>query len=614
LPATSESTVSGLNISQCLHRLFENQAERTPNVRAIVAHDGQLSYAELNRRSNQLAYYLKSLGIGLETRVGIALPRSAEMIVAALAVLKAGAAYVPLDPAYPLQRLKYLVENSEICVLLTHRLVPEGLNPKLIKIIPLESRWSTVAGNPEYNPDSKAENANLAYVIYTSGSTGKPKGVMVSHGNVVSSTGARARYYVQQPGRFLALSSFSFDSSVAGIFWTLLSGGELWLPPDGAEKNVARITEFVRHGSITHLLALPSLYKSLLLHSSNNELASLQTVIVAGEPCAGDLVAAHFHRLSEVRLFNEYGPTEVTVWCTVYEASPGRHYSSIPIGRPLPGLEAHILDPYMKPVDRGEAGELHMGGPQVARGYLHRPDLTAERFLPDPFAKLPGARLYRTGDVARYLAEGDIEFLGRTDQQVKIRGHRIELGEIESALRQHPQIRQAAVAAKKDVGDRPKLVAYVVPLAGTIDPVVLRGFLRQMLPEYMIPVTYVTLGSLPLNANGKLDRQALPDPGPAESQNTYVAPRTPFERKLAQIWADLLGLKRVGIHDNFFELGGDSILGLKMAAHANQAGIRLNITKLIEQPTIAGLAADCTPPESPNVTAANHFARSCPPR
>jgi amino acid adenylation domain-containing protein len=600
LRAESESAVSQLALSRHLHRLFEHQAERTPQARAIVAHDGQLSYAELNSRSNQLAHYLKSLGVGLETRVGIALPRSAEIIVASLAVLKAGAAYVPVDPAYPLQRFKYLVEDSGACVLLTHRLMPEGLNQKSIRIVPLESHWERVEGSPECNLASKGEDANLAYVIYTSGTTGRPKGAMVSHANVVSSTQARAAYYVQPPGRFLMLSSLSFDSSVAGIFWTLLNGGELWLPPEGAEKNVARIAEFVRHGDITHLLALPSLYKSLLLHSTNNELASLRTIIVAGEPCPADLVTAHFHHLPDARLFNEYGPTEMTVWCTVYEASPTRYYSSVPIGTPLPALNAYILNPLMEPVDRGEAGELYMGGPQVARGYLHRPDLTAERFLPDPFAELPGARLYRTGDLARRTEEGEIDFLGRTDQQVKIRGHRVELGEIESALRQHPQVREVVVAGKKDGEDRQRLVAYLVPWEGTIDPAALRSFLRQTLPEYMIPATYVSLGALPLNPNGKLDRQSLPDPGPPESQNAYVAPRTQVEQKLAQIWSDVLGVQQVGMHDNFFELGGDSILGLQMAAHANRAGLRLNITQLIEQPTLAGLAAACMPAGAAN--------------
>jgi len=598
LPTDFESTVSEGATAQCLPSAFEAQAEQSLSSRAVVAHDGQYSYAELNRRSNQLAHYLQSLGAGPETRVGIAVPRSAEMIVAALAVLKAGAAYVPIDPAYPLQRFTYLVEDSEVSLLLTHRLVPEGLSSRSINIIPLESHWSKVAGRPEYNPDPTTNGANLAYIIYTSGSTGNPKGVMVSHGNVINSTDVRARYYSQQPNRFLVLSSFSFDSSVAGIFWTLTSGGELWLPPEGTEKNVARISEFIRHGSITHLLALPSLYKSLLLHSTNNELRCLRTVIVAGEPCPADLVTEHFHHLPEARLFNEYGPTETTVWCTVYEASPIRSYHSVPIGRPLMNLEAHILDPEMKSVAPGKAGQLYIGGPQVARGYLNRPDLTAERFVPDPFAGVPGARLYRSGDMAKYLADGNIDFLGRADQQVKIRGYRVELGEIESGLRQHPQIQDAAVACKNAGNDNQRLVAYVVPKREGIDAATLRRFLRQSLPEYMIPAIYVSLRSLPLNANGKLDREALPDPGPAESQDTYVAPRTQVEQRLTQIWADLLRVKRVGIHDNFFELGGDSILGLQMAAHANKAGIRLNITQIIEQPTVAGLAATCTPAES----------------
>ena len=580
---------------QLLHGLFEAQVQRTPSAPAVVAPDGHFTYAELNHRSNQLAHYLQSLGIGPETRAGIALPRSAEMIVAALAVLKAGGAYVPIDPGYPLQRFKYLAEDSGISVLLTHRAVPEGLNPKAINLIPLESHWRRVAEGPEYCPRSKTEGWNLAYIIYTSGSTGKPKGVMISHENVAASTAARARYYSLQPNRFLLLSSFSFDSSVAAIFWTLLIGAELWLPPEGTQQNVARIAEFVRRGNITHLLALPHLYKSLLLHANNHELQSLRTVIVAGEPCPADLVNAHFRHLPDAFLFNEYGPTEATVWCTVYKTTAAHQSDSIPIGKPIANVEARILDPEMKPVGPGEIGELYVGGPQLARGYLGRSDLTAERFLPNSWAEVPGERMYRTGDLAKSGADGNIDFLGRADQQVKIRGHRIELGEIESALREHPQIREAIVAPKSDGKGHQKLVAYVVAGTKEIDAVNLRQFLSRILPGYMVPTAYVILGALPLNANGKLDRQALPDPQPAESQSTFIAPRTQTEQRLAQIWAELLQVKRVGIDDNFFELGGDSILGLQMVARANQAGIHLNVTQVAEKPTIAELASHCAP-------------------
>lgn len=597
MPANPES-VPELTVPRRLHCLFEAQAERTPAARAVVAHDGQFSYAELDRRSNRLAHYLQSLGIGPEMRVGIALPRSAEMIVAALAVLKAGGAYVPIDPAYPLQRFKYLAEDSRISVLLTHRTVPEGLDLESINVVPLEKHWSRISAGPEHSPGSKTAGSNLAYVIYTSGSTGKPKGVMVSHENVINSTAARIRYYARPPRRFLVLSSFSFDSSVASIFWTLLSGGELWLPPEGAQQNVTRIAEFIRQGGISHLLALPPLHKSLLMAANGDELHSLRTVIVAGEPCPADLLAAHFRCLPEASLFNEYGPTEAAVWCTVYQASPSRHINSVPIGKPISTVEVRVLDSQMRPAAPADAGELYVGGPQLARGYLGRPDLTAEKFLPDSFSKLPGARLYRTGDLVRYSADGDLDFLGRADQQVKIRGHRIELGEIESALREHPQVEEAAVAGKKDAEGHQKLVAYYVPKTEKIDAVILRRFLSQVLPVYMVPATYVMLDSLPVNANGKLDRQALPDPKPAELHNTYVAPRNQVEQKLAEIWADLLGIKRVGIHDNFFDLGGDSILGLQMTARANQAGLRLNLTQIAERPTIAGLAATCRPAES----------------
>jgi amino acid adenylation domain-containing protein len=598
LSITSESIAEPVIITT-FHGLFEDQAERTPGIRAVVAHDGQFSYAELNRRSNQLAHYLQSLGIRPEMRVGIALPRSAEMIVAALAVLKAGGAYVPIDPAYPPQRFRYLAEDSQVSVLLTHRAVPEGLSPKSVQIIPLESHWGRIAAFSEKNPDSGSNGANLAYIIYTSGSTGKPKGVMVSHENAIHSTQARLEYYALQPGRFLVLSSFSFDSSVASIFWTLLAGGELWLTPEGTQQNIARIAELVRHGSITHLLALPSLYKSLLLQSTNNELRSLRMTIVAGEACPADLVKTHFRQLPETSLFNEYGPTEATVWSTVYQTVPELHTNSIPIGKPISTVQAHILDAQMALVAPQESGELYLGGPQLARGYLDRPDLTAEKFLPDPFARVPGARLYRTGDLCRYRAGGDIEFLGRVDQQVKIRGHRIELGEIETALREHPQVAEAVVASKQDQEGHPRLAAYVVSRGEKLDAIALRRFLSQSLPGYMVPTTYMVLDHLPVNVNGKLDRQALPDPKPAESQNTYVAPRNQAEQRLAEIWMDLLGVKRVGIHDDFFDLGGDSILGLQIVARANHAGIRLNVTQIVEQPTIAGLAANSTLAEPP---------------
>lgn len=576
--------------SQCLHGLFEVQVERTPNARAVVAQDGEFTYAELDRRSNQLAHYLQSLGIGPERRAGIALPRSAEMIMAALAILKAGGAYVPIDPAYPLQRFKYLAENSGVSVLLTHRVVPEGVNTQQIKVVPLESHWSKASTMPEHAPQLPVEDANLAYIIYTSGSTGKPKGVMVSHKNVVRSTEARRSHYTMMPERFLVLSSFSFDSSVAGIFWTLAAGGELWLPPEGTQQNIPRIREFVRHGRITHLLALPSLYRPVLLHAGSDGLESLRTVIVAGEACPADLLTEHFRYLPETLLFNEYGPTEASVWCTAHQATPTLQSRSVPIGKPISSADVHILDAQMRPVSPTETGEIYIGGSQVARGYLDRPDITAERFVPDAFSKILGARLYRTGDIGRHSTDGSIEFLGRADQQVKIRGYRIELGEIEAALREHPEIREAAVAARKD-----RLVAYVAARdEGGIDAADLRRFLRQRLPEYMTPATYITLDALPVNANGKLDRQALPDPRPAESQNAYAAPRNAMENRLAQIWAELLGVKRVGIHDNFFDLGGDSILGLQMVARTNQAGIRLNLTQIMDRPTIAEITASTT--------------------
>lgn len=591
-PQTVNSAQVMSNTPQCVQHLFEAQVVQTPNASAIVAHDGKLSYSELNRRSNQLAHYLQSLGVGPEMRVGIALPRSGDMVVAMMAVLKAGAVYVPMDLSYPPQRFKYLAEDSGISVLLTHRAVPEGLNPELT-IISLEKSRSEIARLSESNPDSKCDTANLAYIIYTSGSSGQPKGVMVNHGNLIRSTHARVGYYPRRPARFLLLSSFAFDSSVAGIFWTLLTGGELWLPPEGTQRNIARITDFILHGKITHLLLLPSLYKSLLLQPTRDAFSSLEAVIVAGESCPSDLVAAHVRDLPKVMLFNEYGPTEATVWCTVHQIDSTRETSSVPIGKAIPEMHVRILDQDMRTVKPGEAGEIYIGGPQLARGYLGRPDLTAEKFVPDPEAH--GSRLYRTGDLASRNQDGEINFLGRADLQVKIRGYRIELGEIESALREHEHVEDAVVAGKKDQSGRDRLVAYIVPKTTAINMAALQPFLSQRLPAYMVPATYITLDSLPMNANGKLDRRALPEPKQMDMESSYAPPRNQTEQKLTEIWAELLGVKRVGIHDNFGDLGGDSIVGLQVVARAAQAGIRITLAQIVEQPTIAKLAASCTP-------------------
>ncbi|HWZ45926.1 MAG TPA: non-ribosomal peptide synthetase [Candidatus Saccharimonadales bacterium] len=576
---------------ECLQRLFEAQVERTPNASAIVALDGQFSYSELNRRSNQLAHYLQSLGLGPEMRVGIALPRSGEMIVAMMAVLKAGGVYVPLDLSYPPQRFKYLAEDSKISILLTQRAVPEGLNPELA-IVSLDKHRSEIAALSESNPDSECEPANLAYIIYTSGSSGQPKGVMVSHENLVRSTHARVGYYSRPPARFLLLSSFAFDSSVAGIFWTLLAGGELRLPPEGAQRNIARITQFIFHGKITHLLSLPSLYKSLLLQPTFDAFVSLEAVIVAGESCPSDLVAAHARHLPKVTLYNEYGPTEATVWCTVHQIDSSKDTSSVPIGKAIPEMQVHVLDQDMKTVEPGKEGEIYIGGAQLARGYLERPDLTAEKFVPNPFPEARGLRLYRTGDLASLNQDGDINFLGRADLQVKIRGYRIELGEIESALREHQHVGEAAVAGRKDQAGRERLVAYVVPKTTEIDMAALQSFLSHRLPAYMVPATYVMLDALPMNANGKLDRRALPEPKQTDLQ--YAPPRNDTEERLAGIWAQLLGVAQVGIHDKFADLGGDSIVGLQVVARANQAGIRINLTEIVQESTIAKLAASCT--------------------
>ncbi|MGH7830205.1 MAG: amino acid adenylation domain-containing protein, partial [Candidatus Binatia bacterium] len=384
----------------------------------------------------------------------------------------------------------------------------------------------------EKNPDADMTRENLAYVIYTSGSTGTPKGVLVTHQSLVHSTRARTIYYREPAASFLLLSSLAFDSSVAGIFWTLCQGGMLVLPNQGPERDLASVEALIAKNRVSHTLSVPSLYRLLLEGAQAQRLSSLRTVIVAGEACPAKLAEIHRRIIPQASLFNEYGPTEATVWCTVHAVNPDRDGTSVPIGQPISGIQIHLLDPHMRPVSVGVAGELYIGGVAVARGYLNHPQLTADRFVPDPFAEESGARLYRTGDLGRCLANGNIEFLGRIDHQVKIRGFRIELEEIQAILTRHPAVREAIVSKREDfVGDA-QLVAYVVPqLEQSLTVTELRSFVKSRLPDYMVPSAFVTLPSLPLTSRGKLDRRALPAPdrNRPEQRVPFVPPSTPEE-------------------------------------------------------------------------------------
>ncbi|MEQ9237073.1 non-ribosomal peptide synthetase family protein [Coleofasciculus sp. E2-BRE-01] len=599
---------------KCIHHLIEEQAERTPNSIAVAFEDQQLTYAQLNQKANQLAHYLQQLGVKPDVLVGICVERSLEMVIGILGILKAGGAYVPLDPTYPQERLSFILEDTQTSVVLTQQRLIDHFPQHNTHIICLDNDWEAITQESKsisippllrgargdqtlskqdcFPPEMTGEN--LAYIIYTSGSTGKPKGVQITHRNLVHSTSARLTYYQEPVTRFLLLSSFAFDSSIAGIFWTLCQGGMLYLPPEGLQRDVPQLIELIAKQHISHLLSLPSLYSLVLEQAKPEQLTSLRTIIVAGESCPKELVQRHLDLKLEASLFNEYGPTEGTVWTSVYHCQSPERRTQVPIGRPIANTQIYLLDAHLHPVPIGVVGELYISGDGLARGYLNQPEMTEQRFIPNPFSHTSGARLYKTGDLARYLPDGNIEFIGRIDNQVKIRGFRVELGEIETALSQHPGVRESVVLARDDVPGDKRLIVYIVPNRESIPTISqLRNFLKKVLPEYMIPSAFVWLKELPLTPNGKVNRRGLPAPDQVRPEITgvFVAPRTPVEEKLVKIWAELLKIERVGIHDNFFELGGHSLLTTQLLAKVRdtfQADVSLR--QLLEVPTVAGLA------------------------
>ncbi|MDZ8090978.1 MAG: amino acid adenylation domain-containing protein [Nostoc sp. DedQUE05] len=588
---------------KCIHQLFEEWVEQTPDAVAVVFENQQLTYRELNHRANQLAHQLQNLGVKPDVLVGICVERSLEMIVGLLGILKAGGAYVPLDPNYPSDRLAFMLDDAQLPVLLTQQRLVEKLPQHQAVTICLDADWNQIANNSSSNPVSAVTASNLAYVIYTSGSTGKPKGVMVAHTGLCNLVIAQIQIYnVQTDSRILQFASFSFDASIFEVVMALGTGARLYLGTKESLLPGSSLIELLQNYGITHITLPPSALAVL----PAEELPALQNITVAGEACPPDLV----ERWScGRRFFNAYGPTEATVWSTVAECR-GNITNKPPIGRPIANTQIYLLDGNLQPVPVGVSGELHIGGIGLARGYLNRPELTQQKFILHPFQRGRGAgeqgsrgetedqsfnskRLYKTGDLARYLPDGNIEYLGRIDHQVKLRGFRIELGEIEALLSQHPGVIQNTIIVREDIPGSQRLVAYTVPNSDQVPTISdLRRFLKERLPEYMVPSAFVMLDTLPLTPNGKVDRRALPAPeSRPELEVNFVAPRTPQEEKLAAIWADVLRLQQVGIHDNFFEIGGDSILSLQIIARANQAGIQLNIKQLFQHQTIAELAA-----------------------
>jgi len=599
-----------------LHVPIAAQAARTPDAVAVVFEDESLTYRALEARATRLAHHLVRLGAGPEARVGVCLQRGPEMMVAVLAVLKAGAAYLPLDPGDPAERRAYMLEDAGAPLVVTRSSLRGLLAGEGARIVLVDGDEDGIAAEAAGAPRSSVVPENAAYVIYTSGSTGRPKGVVVTHANAVSLlAGMDDPVGAAVPGTWLAVSRLSFDAHVTELLWTLARGFRVVIHPEPERARAERgaLARRIRRHAVTHLQCTPSLLRMLLAESGVEGLAGVERLFLGAEPLPPDLVR-ELGAVVSGGVVNLYGPTETTVWATAHEVE--RVAGRIPIGSALAGARVYVLDGALRPQPVGVPGELCIAGPGVARGYLNRPGMTAERFVPDPFASVPGARMYRSGDRVRWVEGAParecvgvpdpreaertdapahprtavLDFLGRMDAQVKIRGFRIEPGEIEAVLSAHVGVRVARVIVREDAPDEKRLVAYVV---GDVEANALREHLRGSLPEYMVPAAFVPLEALPLTPNGKLDRKALPAPEYAAEVDRYVAPRTPVEEVLGGIWAELLGRGRVGAEASFFDLGGHSLLATRLTAHVRQVfGVELPLRAVFERPVLSGLAAE----------------------
>ncbi|MEH2161477.1 MAG: amino acid adenylation domain-containing protein [Nostoc sp.] len=574
----------------CIHQLFEYQVEKTPEQIAVIFEDKQVSYQELNQRANQLAHYLQILNAKPEILVGICVERSLEMIVGLLAILKVGGAYVPLDPAYPSERLALMLEDSQLPILLTQQNLLSKLPKHQAYVVCLDSDEEAITQQSQENLTSLVTDENLSYVIYTSGSTGKPKGVAIEHHSTVALLHwAKEVFTTEDLAGVLAATSICFDLSVFEIFVPLCWGGKVILA-----ENALYLPRLLAAQQVTLINTVPSAIAELL--RINGIPTSVRTVNLAGEPLQNRLVQQIYELDNIQKVFNLYGPTEDTTYSTFTLVKKGD--SIVTIGRAIANTSCLILDEQMQPVPTGVSGELYIAGEGLARGYLNRPELTDQRFIPNPFnnskLKVKNSKLYKTGDLVRYLPDGNIEYIGRIDQQVKIRGFRIELGEIETALWQHPDVQEAVVIAREFAPGDQRLVAYVVPKPEPADTNVgnLRRFLKQKLPDHMIPSRFVQLSALPLTANGKVDRQALS--APAQTLNAsvkFVAPRTPIEERVGEIWSTVLGIKNIGVHDNFLALGGHSLLAFQILCRIRDIfQVELPMRHFFEAATIAEIA------------------------
>jgi amino acid adenylation domain-containing protein len=571
---------------KCLHQLFEARVQQTPEAVAVVFEDTQLTYRELNQRANQLAHHLQQLGVGPEILVGLCIERSLEMLVGILGILKAGGAYVPLDPAYPQDRLAFMLQDAQVSVLLTQQRLAEGLPRHTARVFYLDAGWRDIPRVSDQNLVGGATSENLAYVIYTSGSTGRPKGVAIAHRSTVAFIHWAINTFTPEDlAGVLASTSLSFDLSVFEIFVPLSIGGTVILVED-----VLHLHSLSSSRQVSLINTVPSAMTELL--RSGRVPAPVRTVNMAGEALSNALTQQILQQDTIERVFNLYGPSETTTYST--SALVERGGRELSIGRPITNTRVYILDSHLHPAPIGIAGELYIGGDGLARGYLNRPELTAERFIPDPFSRKSDVRLYKTGDLARYRPDGNIELLGRIDHQVKIRGFRIELGEIEEVLRQHPEVREAVVVARKDFSGNKRLVAYIVATQRQ-PPVInnLRNYLKEKLPEHMLPSAFSLLDTLPLTPNGKIDRCALPAPESVKhsEEEVFVAPTSMVHHQLIQIWEELLDARPIGIRDNFFHRGGHSLLAARLVNRIEQVfGKKIPLAALFAGPTVEQLA------------------------
>lgn len=573
-----------------LHELFETQVDRVPESLAVVCGSRRLTYRELDQRADVVASRLRNQSVGAEQRIGIYLGRSVDVIAAMLAVLKSGAAYVPLDPAYPVQRVDDMVSDADISVVIGTERDRERFEGRGLRYLSVDEQEVTAS---ESSLAEATVPHHLAYVIYTSGSTGRPKGVMVSHANAVSSTLARFTFYRSPVERFLLLSSPSFDSSVAGIYWTLSQGGTLYIPSEGMHHDSEHIAKLISDERISHLLALPSFYKQILEHLERP--FELKCAVVAGEACHPDVVELHRRKSPTAILVNEYGPTEGTVWSNAFRIDADETDGlRIPIGRPIDSMYGYVLDERLELCPLGVLGEWYVGGDGVARGYVRQPSLTAHRFVADPSGS--GERLYRTGDRVRLRPDGEVEYLGRTDSQIKLRGYRIELEEIEAALRSHEGVSEAAALVHDDQSGQ-RLAGFFVMTGETSGAgreavrEELSAHLRRVLPSFMVPAHLVPVASLPLMPNGKVDRRALVALLDQGLKAPYVPPTDEVEHALAQIWKTVLNVERIGIKDNFFDLGGHSLLATQVMSRIRQMlAVDLPLKYLFETTTLSELA------------------------